>query len=95
MVVDAKCDNIQVEYQRDCALRCYLLFLVGTSMCVAKSVTSVDVFHLKYFIDLTSIHDYNRGATYLVYLYLKLSETSLWKTKQFTGSCVFLMVIYY
>lgn len=33
--------------------------MVGTSMFVDKSATYVDVVYLKYFIDLTAIHEYN------------------------------------
>lgn len=52
-------DAVKVEYHRQCALRCYLLFLVGTSIFVDKSEIYVDVVYLKYFIDLTMIHNYN------------------------------------
>lgn len=56
---DAKGDDEQVEYNRHYTLRCYLLLLVGTSMFVDKNATYVDVVYLKYFIDLTMIHQYN------------------------------------
>ena len=59
MVVDAEGDDMHVVYHRHCALRCYLLFLVGTSMFVDKSATYIDVIYLKYFIDLRMIHEYN------------------------------------
>ncbi|CAL5198860.1 unnamed protein product [Lathyrus oleraceus] len=55
--LDVDVNGMQVEYH--CALRCYLLFLVGTSMFVEKSTTYVDVVYLKYFTDLTAIHEYN------------------------------------
>ncbi|CAL5203488.1 unnamed protein product [Lathyrus oleraceus] len=57
--VDAEGDGMQVGYHRTCTLRCYLLFLVDTSIFVDKSVTCVDVVYLQYFIDLTVIHEYN------------------------------------
>lgn len=36
MIMEAKGDNMQVEYHQLCALRCYLLFLACTSMFVEK-----------------------------------------------------------
>ena len=56
---DAEGDDLQVEYHQTCALRCYLLFLIDTSMFVDKSATYIDVVYLQYFIDLTTIHEYN------------------------------------
>lgn len=58
-VVDAEGNDMQVEYHQTCALRCYLLFLVDMSIFVDKSVTYINVVYLQYFIDLTTIHEYN------------------------------------
>lgn len=58
MVVDADGDDMQLEYHLHCGFRCYLLFLVDTSMFLDKSATYVDVVYLKYFINLTIIHEY-------------------------------------
>lgn len=58
-VMDAEGDNMQIEYHQTCALKCYLLFLVGMSMFLDKSEIYVDVVYLQYFIDLTAIHEYN------------------------------------
>lgn len=58
MALDAEGDDMLVEYYRQCALRCYLLFLIGKSMFVDKSETYVDVVYLKYFMGLTEIHEY-------------------------------------
>lgn len=74
-------DDMQVEYRRHCVLRCYLLFLVDMLMFVNKIATYVDVVYLKYFIGLNAIHEYNWGAACLVYLYSKMGENCLWKTK--------------
>ena len=60
--LDVAGDHMQVAYHRYSALRCYLLFLVGTSMFVDKSETYVDVVYLKYITDLSLIHEYNWGA---------------------------------
>ncbi|XP_058766151.1 protein MAIN-LIKE 2-like [Vicia villosa] len=74
LVDDPDGNDLLVGYHRECALRCYFLFLVGTSMFVEKNVTNVDVAYLKYFIDLTAIHEWNWGANCLAYLYSKMSE---------------------
>lgn len=59
--MDVEGDDTQVEHHRTCALRCYLLFLVDTSMFMGKNATLIDVVYLQYFIDLTTIHEYNKG----------------------------------
>lgn len=93
MRMDVVSDDMHVEYHWYCALRCYLLFLAGTSMFIDKSATYVDEVYLKYFTDLNAIHEYKLGVTYLVYLCLKMDESYLWKTKQMTRSCTLLTVI--
>lgn len=40
-------------------MRAYMLYLVGKSIFVDKSVTCVDVVHLRYFVDLERIHECN------------------------------------
>lgn len=73
---------------RQCTLRCYLLFLVEMSIFMDKSETYVDVVYLKYFIDLTAIHN-----ACLFYLNSKLGECCLWNTKQMTWSWMMFMII--
>lgn len=63
-VEDAKGDDLQIDYYRTCALRCYLFFLVDTSMFVEESATYVDLVYLQYIIDLTMIHEYNWGGVF-------------------------------
>lgn len=58
-IMGAEGDDMQVEHHQTYALRCYILFFVGTSIFVDKSATYVDVVYLKYFIDLTAFHEYN------------------------------------
>lgn len=55
-------DELQVTYHRECTLRCFLLFLVGTSIFMDKSETYVDVAYLKYLINLLAIHKWKSGA---------------------------------
>lgn len=78
--LDAEVNDVQVEYHQQCALRCYLLFHIGTSIFVDKSATYVDVVYLKYFINITAIHEYNWRDACLVHMYSKLGDGCLWKT---------------
>ncbi|CAL5213167.1 unnamed protein product [Lathyrus oleraceus] len=61
-------------------------------MFVYKSATYLDVVYLRYFIDLRAIHEYNLGVACLIYLYSKLGEGCLGKTKKMIGSCMLLTV---
>lgn len=81
-------DSEHVMYHRACALRSYLLYLVGSSIFMDRSDYYLDVAYLRYFTDLKQIYEYNYGATCLIYLYSKLAEGCLWKTKKMIAICV-------
>src|SRR3954463_11735426 len=66
------------------------MFWVGTALFVDKSTRYVDVTYLRYFMDLTTVHQWNWGSAILVYLYQKLNEAFNWRTRQLTGSCTLL-----
>lgn len=70
-----------------------MLYLVGTFIFMDKSVTYTDVDYLWYFVDFEGIHEYNWWAVCLVYLYLKLRDGCMWKTKQVTSNMTLLTVI--
>ncbi|XP_058774386.1 protein MAIN-LIKE 1-like [Vicia villosa] len=55
-------DRIFTEYHHGCALRCWFMFLVGSALFMDKSVTYADMTYLRYFIDLTTVHEWNWGA---------------------------------
>ena len=76
-------------------LRSYLIYLIGTFIFVDKGLYHVDMVYLRYCLDFEQIHEYKLETAYLVYLYLKLGESYLWKIKHLTGSWTLLMVIYY
>lgn len=52
-------DDMRVECHWCYALRCCFLFLVDTFMFMDKSAVYVDMVYLKYFTDLSVIHEYN------------------------------------
>lgn len=57
--VEVDGNDAQVAHHRVCGVRSYLLYLFGTSIFVEKSAYYVHVIHLRYFIDLEKIHEYN------------------------------------
>ncbi|XP_058773042.1 protein MAIN-LIKE 1-like [Vicia villosa] len=83
-------DDLFTHYHRGCALRCWYMHVEGPAIFVDKSVRYVDVTYLRYFMDLTTVHQWNWGAATLAYLYQKLNEASNWRTRQLTGSCTLL-----
>ncbi|XP_058776933.1 uncharacterized protein LOC131651278 [Vicia villosa] len=46
-------DGLFTEYHRACALKCWFMFLVDTTLFVDKSATYIDMTYLRYFIELT------------------------------------------
>ncbi|XP_058743160.1 protein MAIN-LIKE 1-like [Vicia villosa] len=69
-------DDLFTHYHRGCALRCWYMHVVGAAIFVDKSARYVDVTYLRYFMDLTTVHQWNWGAATLAYLYQKLNEAS-------------------
>ena len=52
-------DEEQVTVHRRCAMRAYLLYLVGTHIFVDTSATYTDIMYLQYFDDFEAIHQWN------------------------------------
>lgn len=71
-----------------------MLYLVDTSIFMDKSATYMNVIYLQYLDDFEAIHEYNWGSTCLVYLYYKLFEGCMWKTKHVTCSITLLAIIF-
>ena len=74
LVEEAGNRDLHVTYHRECDLRYFLVFLDDTFVFMDKSATYVDVTYLKYFINLTTIHEWNLRTTCLLYMYFKLSK---------------------
>lgn len=91
---EARGDDEQVRLHRAYAMRAYMLYLIDTVMFVDKSVTYTYVVYLRYFEDFQRIHEDNWDVVCLVYLYLKLSEGTRWKTKQITNNITLLTIIF-
>ncbi|CAK8566905.1 unnamed protein product [Lathyrus sativus] len=82
---------VEVEIQRQHVLRCYFLFLVGTQLFVDTSSIYTNVAYFRYFLDSIQIHEYNWGAATLAYMYSRLGEGGLWKTKTMAGDVALLV----
>ncbi|XP_058780432.1 protein MAIN-LIKE 1-like [Vicia villosa] len=52
-------DRLFTEYHRACTLRCWFMLLIGIALFVDKSKTYVDMTYLQYFIDLTTVDQWN------------------------------------
>src|SRR3954465_9004343 len=85
-------DELFTQYHHGCALWCWYMHVVGVACFVDKSARYVDVTYLRYFMDLTTVHQWNWGAATLAYLYQKLNEASNWRTRHLVGSCTLLTV---
>lgn len=59
VVENADDNELHVTYHKKCSLRCFVIFLVDTSIFMDKRITYVDVAYLKYFIDLSANHEWN------------------------------------
>ncbi|XP_068475175.1 protein MAIN-LIKE 1-like [Phaseolus vulgaris] len=67
------------------AARAYLLHLVDCTIFVDKSVTSVSVFYLGFFVDLRLTGGYSWAAAALTHMYEQLGDCSYANTKQLAG----------
>ncbi|CAJ2646660.1 protein MAIN-LIKE 1-like isoform X2 [Trifolium pratense] len=65
-----------VEFLRECTIRCYLLYLIGATIFTNKSMQYVDVIFLTYLRDLSLVNTWNWGASGLAYLYNYLDAAS-------------------
>jgi len=75
---EACCENQQWEF----AARAYLLHLIGCTIFVDKSATSVSISYLALFHELAVCGSYAWGAAALAHMYDKLGDASLAGTKQ-------------
>ena len=69
----------------DCAVRAYLLYLLGCTLFVDKSGTRVPIIYLTLLTDLSSVRTYAWGAAALAYLYRQLGLATRKEVKQIVG----------
>jgi len=72
------CENEDWEF----AAKAYLLYLIGCTIFVDKSATSVSISYLALFRELAVCGSYAWGAAALAHMYDKLGDASLSGTKQ-------------
>lgn len=87
--------NALVAHHRVCALRPYLLYLVGMSKFMDKRAYYAVIVYLRYFINWERISKYNWWIFCLVYLYSNFGDDCLWKTRHMTTSKTLFTIIYF
>jgi hypothetical protein len=65
-----------IQFYRDCTIRCFLLYLLGATLFTNKSTQYVDVIFLTYLQDLNVVNTWNWGASGLAYLYHYLDKAT-------------------
>ena len=85
---EAWCENEGWEF----APRAYLLHLIGCTIFVDKSATSVFISYLALFWELAVCGSYAWGAATLAHMYDKLGDASLAGTKQLGVFIILLQV---
>ncbi|RWR80135.1 serine/threonine-protein phosphatase 7 long form isoform X1 [Cinnamomum micranthum f. kanehirae] len=73
------------EEMVDCAVRAYLLYLLGCMLFTDKSGTRVLIIFLTHLVDLDNVSSYAWGATALAYLYRQLGLATRHEVKQMAG----------
>ncbi|XP_027940573.1 uncharacterized protein LOC114194505 [Vigna unguiculata] len=74
-----------VQQRWECAARAYLLHLVGCTIFVDKSATSISVSYLPLFRDMGMCGEYSWGAAALTHMYEQLGDACFAQTKQLGG----------
>ena len=69
----------------DCAVRAYLLYLLGCTLFTDNSGTRVPLIYLTLLTDLECVRTYSQGAAALAYLYRQLGLATLHAVKQIVG----------
>jgi hypothetical protein len=79
-----------VRFYRECTVRCFLLYLIGSTLFTNKSTQYVDVIFLTYLQDLGVVNTWNWGASGLAYLFKYLEKASRQKSGNNGGyNCLF------
>ncbi|MCI34847.1 serine/threonine-protein phosphatase 7 long form-like protein, partial [Trifolium medium] len=82
--------NTHYYVRYDCAIREYMLLLVGHTILTDKSYTRVDAKWLPMFRDLSACHRFSWTTTALVSLYDNLNDASMFTTKSLAGYAILL-----
>ena len=85
--------DANTEVRIKCAVRAYLLYLVGCTLFSDKSGTRVSVSYVSLFEDLCAVSTYAWGTATLAYLYRQLGFAFRVGIKQFAGYLSLLEVL--
>ena len=73
------------EEMVDCAVRAYILYLLGCTLFTDKSGTQVPIIFFTHLVDLANVHSYAWGTATLAYLYRQLGLATRHEVKQIAG----------
>ncbi|RWR88534.1 serine/threonine-protein phosphatase 7 long form isoform X1 [Cinnamomum micranthum f. kanehirae] len=73
------------EEMVDCAVRAYLLYLLGCMLFTDKNNTRVPIIFLIHLVDLDNVRSYAWGTAALAYLYRQLGLATRHEVKQIVG----------
>jgi hypothetical protein len=95
--LDEEATEEEKEFYKDCTLRCFFLYLLGSTLFTNKSSQYVDVIFLTYLQDLDVVNTWNWGASALAYLFKYLDKSTRIPSGNHGGyNCLFqVMVIVY
>ncbi|KAK2455628.1 protein MAINTENANCE OF MERISTEMS [Trifolium repens] len=74
--LDEEATEEDKEFYKDCTLRCFFLYLLGSTLFTNKSSQYVDVIFLTYLQDLDVVNTWNWGASALAYLFKYLEKST-------------------
>jgi hypothetical protein len=79
-----------IQFYRECTIRCFLLYLICATIFTNKSTQYVDVIFLTYLQELIVVNTWNWGASGLAYLFKYLDKASRPRCKYSGGyNCLF------
>ncbi|KAF5182407.1 hypothetical protein FRX31_028005 [Thalictrum thalictroides] len=65
-------ENVEDDGKVDCAVRAYLMYMIGCVLLPDKSGTMMSASYMRFLLDISKIHEYAWGASALAYLYRQM-----------------------
>ncbi|KAF5206582.1 serine/threonine-protein phosphatase 7 long form-like protein, partial [Thalictrum thalictroides] len=78
-------ENVEDDGKVDCAVRAYLMYMIGCVLLPDKSGTMMSASYMRFLLDISKIHEYAWGASALAYLYRQMGFSSRCDVKQLAG----------
>jgi hypothetical protein len=92
--LDEEATEEERQFYKDCTLRCFFLYLLGSTLFTNKSSQYVDVIFLTYLQDLDVVNTWNWGASGLAYLFKYLDKSTRIASGNHGGyNCLFQVIV--